>query len=246
MKRWALLGAVAGGMVVGLGVGWRELGWRRELADRTQRVAQLEQELAVARAGEAAQAAQAGQCAVELDGARTGLQSLADRVANLEAQRDHLRAEGERQSLRAAAAETALGEANAALAQARHELLEAQAEPRALRVQVEQAQRRLAELEAAFDERASFGMEGPAPFEYAGSSLDSTVFAVRGEVADPAELPYAVLLCRRDRVVLEGWLHRFEGEVGYGHVARWREPASALVNGEKVFMFRTKSHEAVP
>jgi hypothetical protein len=70
------------------------------------------------------------------------------------------------------------------------------------------------------------------------------VFAVSGELGVPGPLPVAVYLCRKDRIILEGWLHRLEGGKAIGHVARWHDPASTLVNGEKVFILPRQRHEA--
>ncbi|MFO7725929.1 MAG: hypothetical protein R6V45_10305, partial [Oceanipulchritudo sp.] len=66
-------------------------------------------------------------------------QSLTDRVANLEAQRDHLRTEARRQASLRKEALSALGKRQEALQEARREILEANRLPRELRGRLEQA-----------------------------------------------------------------------------------------------------------
>jgi hypothetical protein len=204
--------------------------WRAELAARETELAQ-QRELGATLEGALAERESAAL-------------ALRDRVANLEAQRDHLRAEAERHGERVRRAEQGNEDAQLALQACRRELLEQSALPRELRAQLDQARAHAARLEEQLDGQAASGAAVPTPLAVAGVSGDRTVFAVSGELGVPGPLPVAVYLCRKDRIILEGWLHRLEGGKAIGHVARWHDPASTLVNGEKVFILPRQRHEA--
>lgn len=171
-------------------------------------------------------------------------QSLTDRVANLEAQRDHLRTEARRQASLRKEALAALGKRQEALQEARREILEANRLPRELRGRLEQARTRIRTLEAALDDHTSRGPRMPSLMEVEGLSTDGRVFALSGTWKPAREMPLPVLVCRRDRILLNGWLHRIEEGRLIGHVANWEEPSSALVKGEKVFILPQLRHEA--
>ena len=171
-------------------------------------------------------------------------QSLNDRVANLEAQRDHLRTEAGRQGTLRKEALAAKEKMQETLQQAQLEVIGLNRLPRELRGQLEQARERVRSLETVLDEQ-SVGQAGlPSLMEVEGLSTDRNVFALSGSWKPAREMPLPVLLCRRDRIILEGWLHRIENGRIIGHVANWEDPSSALVKGEKVFILPKLRHEA--
>jgi hypothetical protein len=131
-----------------------------------------------------------------------------------------------------------------ALQEVRREVLEANRLPRELRSHLEQARERVRFLESALDD-LTVGLSGLPPLmEVEGLSTDRTVFSLSGSWHPAEELPLPVLLCQHDRIVLNGWLHRIDGERLIGHVANWEEGSSALVKGEKVFILPQLRHEA--
>ena len=84
----------------------------------------------------------------------------------------------------------------------------------------------------------------PVLYPLEGVSGDATVFALGGVDPQRSELPRAVYLCRKDGILLRGWLnHWAEGSV-IGHVEEWHRPASTLVKGEKVFILPGERHES--
>lgn len=243
MRRWTLLSAV--GVVVCIALaGWREglhararAAWEADAAAHAHKRDVLEADLAETRA--ALEATDDRLAAMEIE-----RQSLRDRSTNLSAQRDHLRAEVDRRAAQARAAEQALEQAREALQVARQDLIDQAAVPRELEGKLAMANSRIGELEAALDERATDEARYPPLLEVAGLSEDRQVFALRGDLPRNATLPFPVYLCRQDRIVLEGWLHRVEDGTAIGHVKRWRNAASTLVNGQKVFILPAIAHEA--
>jgi hypothetical protein len=223
---------------------WREGSFRgeRELARAEWATVSARAEADAAElAGERERAGALEQTVAELEAAA---QSLQDRAANLEAQRDHLRAEGDRQAGRAGELSEALEQARGELQACRRELLEQAALPRELRAQLQQARAQVAHLEGLLDQRATADSDLPTALEVKGISADETVFSLAGDRLPGGALPLPVHLCRGDRILLDGWIHRIEDNRAIGHVAHWREPASALVNGAKVFILPRHGYEA--
>lgn len=173
-------------------------------------------------------------------------QSLRDRLGNLEAQRDHLQTEVKRQSDRVQSAESRIEAAQVEVETAREALLEQAARPRELEGQLGQARARIEEMEATLDAAAVSLAETPSLVTVDGLSGNQTVFSLAGDLPSADALPLPVYLCRKESVVLEGWIHRRENGLAIGHVSEWREPASNLVKGEKVFILRRHYHEAEP
>jgi hypothetical protein len=170
--------------------------------------------------------------------------SLRDRATNLEAQRDHLRAETERQAERARLADVRVEAMQVELEEARQSALALSALPRELRSQLEQANAKISELENSLDARGIEQSDFPESLEVAGLSTDGSVFALAGALPEETTLPFPVYLCQRNSIQLEGWINRVENGVAIGHVELWREAASKLVKGEKVFILPRQRHEA--
>jgi regulator of replication initiation timing len=173
-------------------------------------------------------------------------QSLRDRLGNLEAQREHLQTEVKRQGERVRSAESRIEAAQVEVETARQALLEQAARPRELEGRLGQAQARVEEMEAALDASAASLAESPSLLRIDGLSGNRSVFSLAGDLPSPDLLPLPVYLCRGESVILEGWIHRRENGLAIGHVSEWREPASNLVKGEKVFILRRHHHEAEP
>ena len=224
--------------------GWRELSLRgqvRTLQESLSRVlaAEEEAELALAAARKRSEDLDHALGVLKVEG-----QSLTDRVTNLEAQREHLRAEAARLEARALKAESGLASLQEGLEAARHALLEAQARPRNLEQRLEAVRARNLELEAQLDQISAIRTSLPSAFLWEGVSRDEAVFALSGAWESTVDLPAAVYLCQASGILLEGWLHRQAEEHLIGHVKRWRNPPSTLVKGEKVFILPRQGYEA--
>ena len=240
-----LLPVMVVALILGAGLaGWREWRqraanheWQQQLAAAGATLAETETELERAHAG-------LQRRRELLTEAEERIQTLGDRVANLEAQREHLRAENDRQAERARTAEATAEEMRASLEGARHELLLARERPDLLASELTAAHGRISELEELLDRQAAATSSLPAELTVAGLSSDSTVFALEDGPPPQGELPCPIHLCSKDGILLDGWIHRLEGDRLIGHVKRWHSPSSALVKGEKVFILPGKSHEA--
>jgi hypothetical protein len=171
-------------------------------------------------------------------------QSLSDRIRNLEAQRDHLKAAAEQRAEATREAREAHRNTETELEAARRELLEQGRLPARLEAALGQSRERVRMLEKQLDSRRERQAQAPETLQLAGLSTDRTVFSLRGPPPESGTLPRAVYLCQGNRILLEGWLHRYEEDAYIGHVGRWREPASALVKGEKVFILPSSGYEA--
>lgn len=240
-----MLLALAGIGLAGL-LGWREWAHRRAGAEWAVEESRLRASLRETEADLADSGERIREAAERMSGAEIRIQSLVDRVGNLEAQRDHLRAENERQGERARKAEAAAAGMQSNLEEARHQLLEARERPAVLESQLEAAHARIDELEQRLDARSEENQSLPRPLELAGLSGDGTVFALAGDPGPIGELPLPVHLCRAGGIVLDGWMHREEEGRWIGHVDRWHTVASTLVKGEKVFIVPGRRDETVP
>jgi predicted negative regulator of RcsB-dependent stress response len=245
MQRWVVF-LLTGLIGLGALLGWREWAHRSAQADWLQQVSALEEQ--AAQLNQAVESAREtnislGDTVSEME---VTVQSLRDRLGNLEAQRDHLQAEIKRQSERVRTAESGIESARAEVETARQALLEQSARPRQLESRLQQALLRIEEMESALDAAAVSLAEAPPLLTVEGLSSNQSVFSLNGPLPSAEDLPLPVTLCRRDNVVLEGWIHRRENGRAIGHVAEWREPASTLVKGEKVFILRNNHHEAEP
>jgi len=245
MKQTALLA----GCVLGLGIiicGWREyrhrnlvrLWMEREqvLHDKVQSLV-VEQEATIERADK---------CEATTDGLLIEVESLRDRGTNLAAQRDHLRAESERQSTLAREKTEALEQAEQDLQATRHELLLQSAVPRSLEAKLALTNARIQELETDLDEQSSIRAMHPNLHTVEGISNDASVIALAGDLEVSADYPYPIRLCRRNELLLDGWINRNEEDILIGHVGSWQVPSSALVKGEKVFILRGRNHDSDP
>lgn len=171
-------------------------------------------------------------------------QSLSDRIRNLEAQRDHLKAAAEQRAEATREAREAHRATEAELEAARQQLLEQSRLPARLEATLGQTRERVRRLENQLDRQRERQAQAPETLQLTGFSSDRTVFSLRGPPPESEPLPRAVYLCQGNRILLEGWLHRYEEDAYIGHVGRWREPASTLVKGEKVFILPLSGYEA--
>ncbi|HSH09651.1 MAG TPA: hypothetical protein VK995_04650 [Oceanipulchritudo sp.] len=235
----AALGVVALGLL-----GWRELRHREAESQWLEAQAALQLRLEDQEAANREQSARADQAAASLAEASLSLQGMSDRVTNLEAQRDHLRAEVDRQVERTRQAEASAELLQASLESSREALLQAEALPDSLSGELARERERIAYLESKLDHKAAGNAGIPPLLEVAGTSQDGTVFALSGPLPAQDSLPVKVYVCRSDRILLQGWINRIEDEAIIAHVLRWESPASALVKGEKVFILPGNSHEA--
>jgi hypothetical protein len=245
MQRWVLL-LVIGFSGITVLLAWREwthrsarAEWAGQTAALEGQVGQLDSALATARETIDSQEETLTQMAITE-------QSLRDRLGNLEAQREHLQTEIKRQGERVRSAESRIEAAQVEVETARQALLEQAARPRELEGRLGQAQARIEEMEAALDASAASLAESPSLLRIDGLSGNRSVFSLAGDLPSPDLLPLPVYLCRGESVILEGWIHRRENGLAIGHVSEWREPASNLVKGEKVFILRRNHHEAEP
>lgn len=231
-------------LVIASLLGWREWGHHQaamagqlELAGIKEQLAERTQQLEQAEAGKRRRSELIAEAEIRI-------QTLHDRVSNLEAQRDHLRAENSREAELAKKAAATAAEMQSHLERARHELLLAQEQPRKLEYELEAAHSRIGELEDRIDRQSVLQSHLPDSMELAGLSSDRAVFSLRGPLPEGLEFPSPVYLCRTDGILLDGWMHRLEGELVIGHVEHWRRPSSTLVKGEKVFILPRTRHEA--
>jgi hypothetical protein len=242
----------AGGLVLpagimllcGLLLGWREWNHRQQGAAWRERCDTVERQLADTSAGLEQALEGSRKRSALLDEAEIRLQTLVDRAGNLEAQREHLRAENNRLAEKARSAESALEHMQTELETARHELLVAQELPHMLRSELEAARARASGMEELLDARTAATSRLPDEWSLGGLSADLSVFSLAGDARLDREFPFQVHLCNRDGILLDGWIHRREGELLIGHVKQWRTPSSALVKGQKVFILPGTSHEA--
>lgn len=179
----------------------------------------------------------------ELSESHIERESLIDRIANLEAQRDHLRLDNDNKLQRVKSLETMLESMELRLSDANHKVLELQTLPSKLTRELVSANNRLEELQSQMDEQAGLSAAIPESYAYEGTSSDGSVFALSGTPPQMDDLPQPVYLCNLNGIILEGWIHRASEEALFGHVGNWRQPASALVKGEKVFMLPKSNHE---
>lgn len=228
--------------------GWGGREWALSGALRAGEAALMEAQAAreqLARDHEALQKAEA-ECRaarVQLEGER---QNLLDRCANLEAQRDHLQTHAEALETDLKAAREALRDQETEWEQAQLRAEELAERPRILEAELARREHQLAEFQALSDAFAEAQSRAPSTWMLSGLSKDHTVFALEGGIAGKRRFPEAVFLCRQEEILLSGWLHRQEGTRLIGHVTRWRQPPSTLVNGEKVFILRRGNDEADP
>ena len=223
---------------------WRE--WSHRKAARSWELTRdtMTSELELIAASLERSSAMVGSLEAALSDLELARQTDQDRIANLEAQRDHLRAEVDRQAGRTREAEASLASLESDLESARQTLLELEGLPRQLQAELQSERSRITELEAQMDSQTGAQREYPPLLRLAGTSEDGKVFALEGNLPIDGPLPVPVYLCRQDTVLLEGWINRIEKDVIIGHVRRWRSPVSALVKGEKVFILPESSHEA--
>lgn len=245
MQRWVVF-LLSGLILLGALLGWREWMHQKARADWVRQQSALEEQAAQLNAAvessrETNQVLDATVSEMEVT-----IQSLRDRLGNLEAQRDHLQAEVKRQSERVRTAESGIESARMEVETTRQALLEQSSRPRELESRLQQAQAQIEELETALDESAVALAEAPPLLTVDGLSTNQSVFSLTGALPSTEDLPLPVTLCRRDNVVLEGWIHRRENGRAIGHVSEWREGASTLVKGEKVFILSQLNHEAEP
>lgn len=245
MKRWVILSGTGLAALAGILV-WREWTHAHGREIWQAREASLQQAAAKRQAAAAVSMANLAALKSTLEQRDITEQSLRDRIGNLEAQRDHLRTEVERQSERAREAESGIEAAQAEVETARQAMIEQASRPRELESQLEQARRRLAGMEAEMDESVARTANGPSVLTLEGLSKDQSVFALAGNLPSANDLPMPVYLCRNDTILLEGWIHRLEKDAAIGHVKHWREAASKLVKGEKVFILRKLDDERDP
>lgn len=240
-----ITGVLAALSVLALGLlGWRELGHRETQAQWSQTEAGLQAQLVNLEAERHGQSTRADQAEGALAEASLSLQGMADRVANLEAQREHLRAEFDRQTEQTRQAKARVDTLEASLESSQEALLRAESLPDLLKAELAGERLRLAQLESMLDQQAAGSAGLPPLLEVAGTSQDGTVFALSGPLPFEGSLPAKVFVCRADRILLDGWISRIEEEALIGHVKSWQTPASALVKGEKVFILPGISHEA--
>jgi predicted nucleic acid-binding Zn-ribbon protein len=245
MQRWVLLLVIGFSGMAALFI-WREWTHRAARAAWLEEATALEGQVGQLEAAVVSARATIGSLEETLAQKDMTEQSLRDRMGNLEAQRDHLQTEVKRQADRVRIAESGIEAARAEVETARQALLEQSARPRELEGRLGQAQARIETMEDAMDASAAALAEAPPLLTLDGLSGNRSVFSLTGELPAADALPLPVYLCRREKVVLEGWIHRRENGLAIGHVSEWREPASNLVKGEKVFILRRNHHEAEP
>lgn len=235
MQRWAIILAacLAGCLCL---LAWRESGHRKARSAQLEQMLALQAELNASAEERTVLQKRIKTAEAAFEEGDIARQGLSDRVTNLEAQRDHLRAEVDRQEARARKAEESIAAAHLEVEHARKQLLEQGELPRQLQSRLSQAEARVAELEDALDADTATAADFPEMQVVEGVATDGQVVAVTGELPEGAELPCAVYLCKRDRVVLEAWIARMEEGIAIAHVEKWRDPASKLVKGEKVFI----------
>lgn len=215
----------------------------RVIQGNTDEIAHLENSLTASKSNLADTSAQLQSLKSELSEMGLENQSHKDRISNLEAQRDHLRAENNKQVDRAKFLQSALQALENELADARHRALELELLPNTLSAELATARSHISELESELDDRTEILSKIPDQYEFSGVSSDSSVFAINGSEIQSDQLPFAMHLCNLDGIILTGWIHHNNDRQLIGHVLNWNQTASALVKGEKVFMLPTKSHE---
>ncbi|NDV63329.1 hypothetical protein G0Q06_12760 [Puniceicoccales bacterium CK1056] len=243
MQRWAILSISGAGILLGLLV-WREwahAGNRKAWGAESQR---LQASLSDTVSGLEEKREALTTTRRTLEELQINHDSLRDRVTNLEAQRNHLRAETNRQSERARLADLAVKEIKTELESARQQILELTALPRELQAKLDQAEARLKEMESSLDRQAGLQSLYPASLDVEGVATDGSVFALTGPLPEANALPLPVYVCQRDSIRLEGWINRLENGVAIGHVEQWHSSASTLVKGEKVFILPRHRYEA--
>lgn len=233
------------GVLIGL-LGWREAAHYREEGRWVEHTSLLQGDLKESQSLGDAALKRAERSETTLAGLEIEHQTLRDRLTNLEAQRDHLRADNERQTDRVQEVERARDSIQEELQLARRERLEQSALPRELRSQLEQARVRIVGLEARLDEETLGRSTLPRVWTVEGQSGDGMVFALSGDLPDSGALPFPVYLCKRNTILMEGWVNRIDDGMVIGHVENWKDPVSNLVKGEKVFILPRTRHEAVP
>lgn len=235
MRSTVMLGILVGLVLSGWGLReWSQAGarsaWAMERAVLEGEVAEWEallagsrEEVSLLKEREAAQAAEVAE--------------MADRIGNLEAQRDHLRGRMETALAEAKEAAVLLEQAERDRQAALEAVLEAEALPARLRVEVEEYRARVGELEGELDRRMAEAAAGPRALEWGGVSGDGRVFVVEaGDWGASVVFPRPVYLVQGQRPVAAGWIHRREGAVWIGHAGRWMIDPSTLVKGENVFI----------
>ena len=224
-------------------IGWRELLHHRILEENSNERTSLEESLAANKSRLTDTAKQVEFRESQLTELGLNNQSLEDRISNLEAQRDHLRAENDNQIERAQSLQSTLVSMENELTEARHKALQLESLPNTLAGELTSARSRVAELESELDDHAGVLSRIPDQYEFAGMSGDQSVFALNGSTIEQDQLPFAMHLCNLDGIILTGWIHQIDERQLMGHVLNWNQTASALVKGEKVFMLPKKSHE---
>ena len=223
---------------------WRERLHQSNWAGQLAMAAALQEQLATCNAELATEQARSLNLENALQDQQITIQSLQDRTANLEAQRDHLRAETDRLAIRNNQSSTALEAMQEQLEEARSALLEAQSRPRELAGQLGANVERIEGLEIQIDTQAALLSHLPKQLEVDALSSDRKVFSLKGELSEGTELPASILLCGLEGIYLEGWMHRREGDLLICHVQQWQVDTSKLVKGQKVFILPRHIYEA--
>jgi archaellum component FlaC len=229
----ALLAAIAAGS-------WRELSNRQALAGALERESALQdsiQEMSSRLEQSLAGLASANETS---NAQKIEIRDLTDRIANLSAQRDHLRSDNEQKVRQMQSLESQVKSIRDELAESKLSILELESLPRRLAADLDMAKERIAQLESALDHQAAAAMDLPETYVLEGVSSDNRVFSLAGGLADNASLPRTIYLCGPEGIILEGWIYKSTGERILGHVRNWHQAASALVKGEKVFILPVK------
>jgi len=246
MKHSAMMaGCVLGGLIIVI-FGWREFRHREIQGEHAALEGNLLGKIHNLEAKLEEASAQTIRCEASIKEMEIELQSRADRCANLSAQRDHLRAESERQSTLAKERSEALAMMEKDLQATRHELLLKAAAPRTLEAEISRKDARIQELESLLDRQSAMQAVHPDMYAVEGISSDGSVLLLSGNLDISLNFPTSIRLCRKNEVLLNGWINRIEDSRIIVHTGEWQVSPSALVKGEKVFILPGRYHDSDP
>jgi septal ring factor EnvC (AmiA/AmiB activator) len=223
------------------------MGWQRTHASRAQALAEIEAKsellndaMVDIRKGDEALA----QLRQTIETKEHALQEAVDHAANVALQRDHLQIELSAMSRRIETAGQAQADAEAIAAQARLDLLEANAAPARLTTEIERLTRNVTSLQEQLADAKGRLAQGPGAAFYAGRSIDTKVVALQldGSAASITEAT-RLYAASGERLAFAGRPLRMESDVLLVEVMSWHIQASALVNGQKLFILRAIDHE---